>query len=149
MLAMTDQDPVVEAIKELHGELRALHEAHVNRRWFEREPFKSMLTHAVTVIVAVCAGYSLHILTGAPVSIETASASKEKNVVEVPMPSVGSPSVTGMAAISEVVEPVPSVTVQAAKPVVAASKKLQRPSKVEAPMPAAAPAQAIDNVDSK
>jgi|SRR5271166_404635 len=63
-----------DALKHEHKAQREWREKHTkhDKRWYNREPFKGVLTHAVTVLVAVCVGYLIHEVTGKPIVIEAA-----------------------------------------------------------------------------
>lgn len=142
-----------------------LHAFHVKpqRRWYEREPFRGVAAHVITAIVAVSVGYSLHILTGAPINIEVATSKSEK-ALEV---TASAPVPTALANFTLIFEDAsvtacasPSVEV-AVVPPKQVPKKTQRlaagtlsvpataAAPAAAPIPASTPPSEIDNADTK
>lgn len=79
---MDEPDPVVAALTDVRDEIRRLRALHAAPKpWHGREPFRTMLTHAVTVAVALSLGYAVHALTGAPMpAIEAKSDKTEPSV---------------------------------------------------------------------
>lgn len=99
----------LKVLSELRDELREQRKLHERKRWFEKDPFKGMITHAATLLVAICAGYGLHMCTGQPVTIE-ASNSKPKS------DEIASPAATAEATASIEVTEAPSASVVAEVP---------------------------------
>jgi hypothetical protein len=132
--------------------------------WYERSPFKEMLTHAVTVLVALSLGWTIHELTGAPMPAIEAKNEKHE-VVPTPAattaPTISPSAFTAYTLIPEEVQadevvcppaaPVPEAKKKVAKAVGTAMAAAPRTypataPAAAAPVPAAAPPSAIDAV---
>ena len=100
-----DEDKTHALLAEIHQELTRKHP------WYARSPFKDMFTHAVTVIVAISFGYALHILTGAPLTIE-AKNDDHKILIPLPAATAEAPALSGEA-MSITDSPVPAVEASA------------------------------------
>ena len=112
--------------------------------WYQRSPFKEMLTHAVTVIVALSLGWTIHELTGAPMPAIEAKNEKPAFVPPSPMvsaPSIGAPATTSLAFADTVAEEMQAdEVVECVEAKQAAKKKAAKASRP--PTPALAPAAA-------
>lgn len=146
------KDPVVELLTELRDETRRLHAFHTAPKpWHAREPFRTMLSHAVTVTVALTIAYAVHALTGAPVPAIEAVTEKpghSETVGTAPPP----PAITAIPSLDVPAEyayvqpppsstppvPMPSVTAKARRPIpqaVAAAAAPPPPAATAIPIP--------------
>jgi hypothetical protein len=165
---MAEDQPasLVEQVRTIvREELHAFH-TKSQRRWYEREPFRGLGAHVITAIVAVSVGYGLHILTGAPINIEVATAKDAPSTTA--SPAAAPSSLADFAFVLEDAgSSVACVTLASSAEVVAVVPPKKVPKKVQglalgtlpvpataaapaaAPVPASTPPSEIDNADIK
>jgi hypothetical protein len=113
----THEQKIVKLLAEMRDELREARKPH--RHWYGRSPVRELITHFASVLVAVMFGYALHVLTGAPVTIEAhnelpravdsamASTQRELPAIEVTATPEATVSVDTQERVS-IVPPAPS-----------------------------------------
>lgn len=131
-----NEERLVEVLTELRDELR-LARAERNkphgRRWYQREPFKALLSHGVTVCFAVGAAWGLSRCTGQPVSIDLAAEA----------PAIEAPAATTLPIMAEPLpSPVASVALSFAPPPMPPPGAKAAKAAPPAPPAPAAPAEA-------
>ena len=148
----TDDPSHTALLTEIRDELREARRMRESsgkqhRRWYEREPFKNMLSHGVVVAVAVGLGWFVHECTGAPVTIEAKASAVAAPTAESTTAASPSASAVATVEITQAEGPMPSATASAASAparVVRSKKAVPAPNALAyAPAPPPAPPPAV------
>jgi len=153
-----DDKEIKDVLSDLRDELRDQRKARNHpKRWFEKDPFKGMLTHAMSIVLAIGAGYGLHKCTGEPITIEASNAPKTDTAVAATSPAataeavmsveiVPAASASGYAFVAPAESATATKTTKTTKvTVVAVASATPQAFHAEAPAPAAAAAPELNS----